>query len=154
MWQVGKDKKDQGDMIKELKSSVIKWLVHKCASNVLKCSYILNKVTFYTDVYVKKNVHPSCLISQVESMTLVPGRDQQCPLAALAAGESMYLLDPREEEPLMLHSVYGHPVTCLDASESHVAFGVKRTGWAMHDGGNKVGSASVYSSHRKWTHRF
>lgn len=74
----------------------------------------------------------------VESMTLVPGRDQQCPLAALAAGESMYLLDPREEEPLMLHSVYGHPVTCLDASESHVAFGVKRTGWAMHDGGNKI----------------
>ncbi|KAL3975431.1 hypothetical protein ACER0C_021317 [Sarotherodon galilaeus] len=74
----------------------------------------------------------------VESMTLVPGRDQQSPLAALAAGESMYLLDPREEEPLMLHSVYGHPVTCLDASESHVAFGVKRTGWAMHDGGNKI----------------
>lgn len=37
-----------------------------------------------------------------------------------------------------LHSVYGHPVTCLDASDSQVAFGVKRSGWAMHDGGNKV----------------
>ncbi|KAM9392739.1 F-box/WD repeat-containing protein 8 isoform 2-T2 [Pholidichthys leucotaenia] len=74
----------------------------------------------------------------VESLTLVPGRAQQQPLAAVAAGEAVYLLDPGEEEPLTLHSVYGHPVTCLDASHSHVAFGVKRTGWAMHDGGNKI----------------
>lgn len=72
----------------------------------------------------------------------MPGRNQQGPLAALAAGEAVYLLDTSEEEPRMLHSVYGHPVTCLDASDSNVAFGVKRTGWAMHDGGNKVGSVS------------
>lgn len=82
---------------------------------------------------------------QVESLVLVPGRGQQCPLAALAAGEAVYLLDPREEEPQTLHSVYGHPVTCLDASDSHVALGVKRTGWAMHDGGNKVSSVSLRS---------
>ncbi|XP_044051438.1 F-box/WD repeat-containing protein 8 isoform X2 [Siniperca chuatsi] len=74
----------------------------------------------------------------VESLVLVPGRGQQGPLAALAAGEAVYLLDPREEEPQTLHSVYGHPVTCLDASDSHVALGVKRTGWGMHDGGNKI----------------
>uniref|UniRef100_A0A7N6BFE5 F-box domain-containing protein n=1 Tax=Anabas testudineus TaxID=64144 RepID=A0A7N6BFE5_ANATE len=63
---------------------------------------------------------------------------RQHPLAALAAEEAVYLLDPREDEPRTLHSVYGHPVTCLDASESDVAFGVKRSGWAMHDGGNKI----------------
>ncbi|KAG7236507.1 hypothetical protein INR49_000881 [Caranx melampygus] len=78
----------------------------------------------------------------VESLVLVPGRGQQGPLAALAAGEAVLLLDPREDEPRTLHSVYGHPVTCLDASDSQVAFGVKRTGWAMHDGGNKI---HVYS---------
>ncbi|XP_073322471.1 F-box/WD repeat-containing protein 8 [Pagrus major] len=78
----------------------------------------------------------------VESLVLVPGRGQQHPLAALTAGETVYLLDPREEEPRTLHSVYGHPVTCLDASDSHVAFGVKRTDWLMHDGGNKI---HVYS---------
>ncbi|XP_071339788.1 F-box/WD repeat-containing protein 8 [Trachinotus anak] len=78
----------------------------------------------------------------VESLVLVPGRGQQGPLAALAAGEALHLLDPRDDEPRTLHSVYGHPVTCLDASDSHVAFGVKRTGWAMHDGGNKI---HVYS---------
>ncbi|XP_026177715.1 F-box/WD repeat-containing protein 8 [Mastacembelus armatus] len=74
----------------------------------------------------------------VESLVLVPGRRQQSPLAALAAGEAVYLLDPQEDEPRTLHSVYAHPVTCLDASDSNVAFGVKRTGWAMHDGGNKI----------------
>ncbi|CAK6959780.1 F-box/WD repeat-containing protein 8 [Scomber scombrus] len=79
----------------------------------------------------------------VESLVLVPGRNQQGPLAALAAGEAVYLLDPLEEEPKSLHSVYGHPVTCLDASDSNVAFGVKRTGWAMHDGGNKIHVYSV-----------
>ncbi|XP_049906599.1 F-box/WD repeat-containing protein 8 [Epinephelus moara] len=79
----------------------------------------------------------------VESLVLVPGREQQSSLAALAAGEAVYLLDPREEEPRTLHSVYGHPVTCLDTSDSHVAFGVKRTGWAMHDGGNKIHVCSL-----------
>ncbi|XP_067377117.1 F-box/WD repeat-containing protein 8 isoform X2 [Channa argus] len=78
----------------------------------------------------------------VESLVLAPGRRRQCPLVALAAGETVYLLDPREDEPRPLHSVYGHPVTCLDASDSDVAFGVKRAGWAMHDGGNKI---HVYS---------
>uniref|UniRef100_A0A8D3AJ70 F-box and WD repeat domain containing 8 n=1 Tax=Scophthalmus maximus TaxID=52904 RepID=A0A8D3AJ70_SCOMX len=75
---------------------------------------------------------------QVESLVLVPGRDQQRPLAALAAGDAVHLLDPRDDEPRTLHSVYGHPVTCLDASDSHVALGVKRAGWAMHDAGNKI----------------
>ncbi|KAM7017851.1 LOW QUALITY PROTEIN: F-box/WD repeat-containing protein 8 [Tautogolabrus adspersus] len=78
----------------------------------------------------------------VESLVVVPGRGQQRPLAALSAGDAVYLLDPREEEPQTLHSVYDHPVTCLDASDSHVALGVKRTGWAMHGGGNKI---HVYS---------
>lgn len=75
---------------------------------------------------------------QVEGLVLVPGRTAQHPLAALRAGESVYLLDPREEKPWTIHSVYGHPVTCLDTSDCCVAFGVKRSGWAMHDGGNKV----------------
>ncbi|XP_035513896.1 F-box/WD repeat-containing protein 8 [Morone saxatilis] len=74
----------------------------------------------------------------VESLVLVPGRGQQCTLAAVTAGETVYLLDDREEEPRTLHSVYGHPVTCLDASDSHVALGVKSTGWSMHGGGNKI----------------
>nr|XP_019954617.1 PREDICTED: F-box/WD repeat-containing protein 8 [Paralichthys olivaceus] len=74
----------------------------------------------------------------VDSLVMVPGRVQQSPLAALAAGDSVHLLDPRADEPRTLHSVYGHPVTCLDASDSHVALGVKRSGWAMHDGGNKI----------------
>lgn len=69
---------------------------------------------------------------------MVPGRATQHPLAALRAGESVYLLDPREETPWTIHCVYGHPVTCLDTSDCCVAFGVKRSGWAMHDGGNKV----------------
>ncbi|XP_076006910.1 F-box/WD repeat-containing protein 8 isoform X1 [Genypterus blacodes] len=74
----------------------------------------------------------------VEILVLVPGRGHQCPLAAVVAGESVYLLKPREDEPRMLHTVYGHPVTCLDSSNSQVAFGVKSSGWAMHDGGNKI----------------
>ncbi|KAK2837988.1 hypothetical protein Q5P01_015200 [Channa striata] len=82
----------------------------------------------------------------VESLVLVPGRRQQWPLVALAAGEAVCLLDPREDEPRTLHSVYGHPVTCLDASDSDVAFGVKRAGWAMHDGGNKIHIYSVETS--------
>ncbi|XP_054629589.1 F-box/WD repeat-containing protein 8 [Dunckerocampus dactyliophorus] len=85
----------------------------------------------------------------VESLMLVPSRGQRCKLAAVAAAECVYLLDLQEkvededEEPRVLHSVYGHPVTCLDASDSHVAFGVKSTGWAMHDGGNKIHIYSV-----------
>lgn len=78
-------------------------------------------------------------------MVVVPGRVGERPVVAIAAGESVHLLIPGEEEELqLLHSVYGHPVTCLDASDSLIAFGVKRAGWAMHDGGNKVGSPSLY----------
>lgn len=84
-----------------------------------------------------------CLLWQVESLVLVPDRADQSPLLVLAAGEDVCLLNGGEEQPQTLHSVYGHPVTCLDASNSLAAFGVKRTGWAMHDGGNKV--SSVYS---------
>ncbi|XP_047447379.1 F-box/WD repeat-containing protein 8 [Mugil cephalus] len=83
----------------------------------------------------------------VESVALVPGRGrQQQPLAALAAGDGVYLLDPGDEQPRSLHSVYGHPVTCLDASDSLVAFGVKSSGWAMHDGGNKIHVYSLETS--------
>ncbi|GLD54356.1 F-box/WD repeat-containing protein 8 [Lates japonicus] len=82
------------------------------------------------------------LPNTVESLVVVPGRGQQCPLVALAAAEAVHLLDPRDDEPRTLHSVYGHPVTCLDASDSRVALGVKSTGWAMYDGGNKI---HVYS---------
>ncbi|XP_023684704.2 F-box/WD repeat-containing protein 8 isoform X1 [Paramormyrops kingsleyae] len=76
----------------------------------------------------------------VESLLLVPKR-REAPLAVAAAGESVYLLGP-EREPSLLHSVYGHPVTCLDVTPSHVALGVKRHGWAVSDGGNKI---QVYS---------
>ncbi|XP_012705102.3 F-box/WD repeat-containing protein 8 [Fundulus heteroclitus] len=78
----------------------------------------------------------------VESLTLIPSRADQSPLVVLAAGDDVYLLNPQEEQPRTLHSVYGHPVTCLDASDALAAFGVKRAGWAMHDGGNKI---HVYS---------
>uniref|UniRef100_A0A1A8IU05 F-box/WD repeat-containing protein 8 n=1 Tax=Nothobranchius kuhntae TaxID=321403 RepID=A0A1A8IU05_NOTKU len=78
------------------------------------------------------------LSKTVESLVLVPDRPKQSPLVVLAAGEDVHLLNPREEQPQTLHSVYGHPVTCLDASNLLAAFGVKRTGWAMHDGGNKI----------------
>ncbi|XP_057687546.1 F-box/WD repeat-containing protein 8-like isoform X1 [Corythoichthys intestinalis] len=74
----------------------------------------------------------------VYNLVLVPGsRGQRRALTAAAAGESVYLLD-EEEEPRTLHSVYGHPVTCLDASEQLVALGVKHSSWTMHDGGNKI----------------
>ncbi|XP_068594818.1 F-box/WD repeat-containing protein 8 [Brachionichthys hirsutus] len=82
----------------------------------------------------------------VESMALVPSRGQHCPLAAVTTGDTVYLLDPHEETPRILHSVYGHPVTCLDASESHVALGVKSAGWAMHGGGNKIHVYSLETS--------
>uniref|UniRef100_A0A674P8F4 F-box and WD repeat domain containing 8 n=1 Tax=Takifugu rubripes TaxID=31033 RepID=A0A674P8F4_TAKRU len=86
---------------------------------------------------------PNIRLDHVEGLVLVPGRGSEHPLAALRAGESVYLLDPREEKPWTIHSVYGHPVTCLDTSDCHVAFGVKRAGWAMHDGGNKIHVCSL-----------
>ncbi|CAL8295831.1 F-box/WD repeat-containing protein 8 [Gadus morhua] len=85
----------------------------------------------------------SQLPQPVDSLLLVPDRPPGRPLAAAVAGDSVYLLDPREAvEPHVLHSVYGHPVTCLAASSSQLALGVKSSGWAMHDGGNKI---QVYS---------
>lgn len=57
------------------------------------------------------------------------------------ADESVYLLDSRwneEQEPRVLHSVYGHPVTCVDVSPGRAALGIKSCGWGMNDGGNKV----------------
>lgn len=78
----------------------------------------------------------------VDSLVVVPGKEKQRSMAAVAAGDTVYLLDSQSEEPHTLHSVYGHPVTCLDASHTQAAFGVKRSGWAMHDGGNKI---HVYS---------
>uniref|UniRef100_A0A8C7HVG4 F-box/WD repeat-containing protein 8 n=1 Tax=Oncorhynchus kisutch TaxID=8019 RepID=A0A8C7HVG4_ONCKI len=64
------------------------------------------------------------------------------PLVALSAGETVFLLAPEDLEPRVLHTIYGHPITCLDASASHAALGVKSCGWAMNDGGNKI---HVYS---------
>uniref|UniRef100_H3DDT7 F-box and WD repeat domain containing 8 n=1 Tax=Tetraodon nigroviridis TaxID=99883 RepID=H3DDT7_TETNG len=90
-----------------------------------------------------RSLHQAQLPRHVEGLVLVPGRATQHPLAALRAGESVYLLDPREEKPWSIHSVYGHPVTCLDTSDCYVAFGVKRSGWAMHDGGNKIHVCSL-----------
>ncbi|XP_037536148.1 F-box/WD repeat-containing protein 8 [Nematolebias whitei] len=93
-----------------------------------------------------KTVCQTQLPKTVESLILVPDRADQSPLVVLAAGEDVCLLNPREEQPQTLHSVYGHPVTCLDASNSLAAFGVKRTGWAMHDGGNKIHVYSLETS--------
>ncbi|XP_077417651.1 F-box/WD repeat-containing protein 8 [Vanacampus margaritifer] len=83
------------------------------------------------------------LAKPVHSLALVPGNRgwRRRALTAVAAGESVYLLDEHEESRT-LHSVYGHPVTCLESSQRHVAFGVRRGGWAMHDAGNKI---HVYS---------
>uniref|UniRef100_A0A3Q2X894 F-box and WD repeat domain containing 8 n=1 Tax=Hippocampus comes TaxID=109280 RepID=A0A3Q2X894_HIPCM len=81
---------------------------------------------------------PVCHLKQTKQIIVL----SHTSAVLLAAGESVYLLDEVEEEPRTMHSVYGHPVTCLEASERRVAFGVKRGGWAMHDAGNKI---HVYS---------
>ncbi|KAJ8286027.1 hypothetical protein GJAV_G00033680 [Gymnothorax javanicus] len=84
-----------------------------------------------------------CLVElpkPVESLLLVPEK-RDAPLALASAGDAVYLLAP-ERDPRVLHSVYGHPVTCLDAGPCRAALGVKSSGWAMHDGGNKI---QVYS---------
>ncbi|XP_069475314.1 F-box/WD repeat-containing protein 8 isoform X2 [Ambystoma mexicanum] len=57
-------------------------------------------------------------------------------IGVAAADEVVYLL--KNGEPIqILHSVYGHPVTCLDVSSNMVAFGVKSYGWMMNEG-NKI----------------
>ena len=73
----------------------------------------------------------------MERVVLVPGQREQ-PLAVLSADDSAFTLSSLHADPRLLHCVYGHPVTCLDASNSQAALGLKSSGWAMHDGGNKV----------------
>uniref|UniRef100_A0AAY5ELV7 F-box/WD repeat-containing protein 8 n=1 Tax=Electrophorus electricus TaxID=8005 RepID=A0AAY5ELV7_ELEEL len=79
-----------------------------------------------------------CLTRLVDGVLVVPGK-RELPLVSVWAGESVYLLDSRAR---LLHSVYGHPVTCLDVMACRAALGVKSSGWGMNDGGNKV---QVYS---------
>ncbi|XP_069816852.1 F-box/WD repeat-containing protein 8 isoform X2 [Dendropsophus ebraccatus] len=62
------------------------------------------------------------------------------PITVAAAEEMVYLLKPDVPEKV-LHSTYGHPVTCLDVSMHQAAFGVKSYGWVTHNG-NKI---HVYS---------
>ena len=76
----------------------------------------------------------------MDHLSLVPGR-QASLLAVASASESVYLLEPGQDQKV-LHSVYGHPVTCLDVSDTQAAMGVKSCGWAMNDGGNKVGEGN------------
>uniref|UniRef100_A0AAY4BRX4 F-box domain-containing protein n=1 Tax=Denticeps clupeoides TaxID=299321 RepID=A0AAY4BRX4_9TELE len=81
------------------------------------------------------------LSKPVDHLLMVPGH-RPSPLVVASACDSVYLLAPGQDEPRTIHSVYGHPVTCLDVTESQAALGVKRCGWAMNDGGNKI---QVYS---------
>ncbi|KAK9964111.1 hypothetical protein ABG768_005310 [Culter alburnus] len=88
-----------------------------------------------------------CLVqlpTTVDGVLVVPGR-WDFPLVTVWAGESVYLLDSKwkeEQEPRILHYVYGHPVTCVDVSPCRAALGIKSCGWGMNDGGNKI---QVYS---------
>lgn len=88
-----------------------------------------------------------CLVQlpkPVDGILVVPGR-RDFPLVTAWADESVYVLDSRwneEQEPRVLHSVYGHPVTCVDVSPGRAALGIKSCGWGMNDGGNKI---QVYS---------
>ncbi|XP_071998720.1 F-box/WD repeat-containing protein 8 [Engystomops pustulosus] len=58
------------------------------------------------------------------------------PVTVAAAEEMVYLLKQDVPEKV-LHSTYGHPVTCLDVSAHQAAFGVKSYGWVTHNG-NKI----------------
>ncbi|XP_044146674.1 F-box/WD repeat-containing protein 8 [Bufo gargarizans] len=58
------------------------------------------------------------------------------PVTVAAAEEMVYLLKQNVPEKV-LHSTYGHPVTCLDVSTHQAAFGVKSYGWVTHSG-NKI----------------
>ncbi|XP_029475025.1 F-box/WD repeat-containing protein 8 isoform X2 [Rhinatrema bivittatum] len=64
------------------------------------------------------------------------------PVTVAAAEEIVYVLKAGESDTV-LHSVYGHPVTCLDVSANQAAFGVKSFGWLMNEG-NKI---QVYNLH-------
>lgn len=72
---------------------------------------------------------------QVNSLYLVP-KVTGCPVAVASADEAVYLLKAGEPTKI-LHSVYGQPVTCLDASANEVAFGVKGFTWLINET-NKV----------------
>ncbi|XP_042187283.1 uncharacterized protein LOC112262570 isoform X4 [Oncorhynchus tshawytscha] len=89
------------------------------------------------------------LWSQEESMVLVPGAEgrgvDSSPTVTLSAGETVYLLAPEDLEPRVLHTIYGLPIICLDASVTHAALGVKNCGWDMNDGGKGEG---VLPAHR------
>lgn len=97
-----------------------------------------------------------CLIQlpkPVDGVLVVPGR-RDFHLVTAWAGESVYLLDSRwkkEEEPNVFHSVYGHPVTCVDVTASRAALGVKSCGWGMNDGGNKIQLYSLETSQSELT---
>ncbi|XP_042187282.1 uncharacterized protein LOC112262570 isoform X3 [Oncorhynchus tshawytscha] len=84
-----------------------------------------------------------------ESMVLVPGAEgrgvDSSPTVTLSAGETVYLLAPEDLEPRVLHTIYGLPIICLDASVTHAALGVKNCGWDMNDGGKGEG---VLPAHR------
>ncbi|XP_064424325.1 F-box/WD repeat-containing protein 8 isoform X2 [Latimeria chalumnae] len=82
------------------------------------------------------------LQKKVNFLQLVPDLGRH-PIAIAAAEDTVYLLQA-EEEVKTLHSIYGHPVTCLDASANQVAFGVRSFGWLMNDG-NKVHVYSLQS---------
>uniref|UniRef100_A0A673HC89 F-box and WD repeat domain containing 8 n=1 Tax=Sinocyclocheilus rhinocerous TaxID=307959 RepID=A0A673HC89_9TELE len=73
--------------------------------------------------------------SQVDGILVVPGR-RDFPLVTSWADESVYMLDSRwneEQEPRVLYSVYGHPVTCVDVSPGRATLGIKSYGWGMND---------------------
>ncbi|XP_021113045.1 F-box/WD repeat-containing protein 8 isoform X2 [Heterocephalus glaber] len=70
----------------------------------------------------------------VDYLEIVPDTGRY-PVAIATAGDLVYLLKA-EDSARTLHYVYGQPVTCLDVSANHVAFGVKSLGWVYE--GNKI----------------
>ncbi|KAG9487801.1 hypothetical protein GDO78_007537 [Eleutherodactylus coqui] len=66
------------------------------------------------------------------------------PVIVAAAGEMVYLLKQDVPEKV-LHSTYGHPITCLDVSVQQAAFGVKSYGWITNNG-NKIHVYSLQTS--------
>ncbi|KAG8456164.1 hypothetical protein GDO86_002093 [Hymenochirus boettgeri] len=67
------------------------------------------------------------------------------PLVVVAAEEMVFLLKAEESEKV-LHSTYGHPVTCLDVSSTQAAFGVKSFGW-ISNSGNKIHLYNLQTGH-------
>uniref|UniRef100_A0A671QX35 F-box and WD repeat domain containing 8 n=1 Tax=Sinocyclocheilus anshuiensis TaxID=1608454 RepID=A0A671QX35_9TELE len=74
-----------------------------------------------------------CLLQLPKPVSLI-GDERDFPLVTSWADESVYMLDSRwneEQEPRVLHSVYGHPVTCVDVSPGRATLGIKSYGWAI-----------------------